>query len=249
MKMIATRKLGVAALLLCAAIAVTTVAPSTADASSAVRISQVYGGGGGSTGLYIYDYIELFNNSGASVVVPAGGWALMYGSATGTSFGSTTGNAALIPAGTVIPACGYLLIQCGTAGSGGVALPVTPDIVAAGPNISASTGKLALVDNQTIPGPLCSGNVMGMEPSPIIDAVGWGPTANCFEASVFPTATTNQQSVERAAAGATDSDNNASDFAIQGTPVPRNSSTAVNPACAAVPTHSDTWGRLKVLYR
>lgn len=245
MKRIATRKLGFAALLLGAALAVA----STALAAGAVRISQVYGGGGGSTGTYIFDYVELFNNSGSNVVVPAGGWALMYGSATGTSFGSTAGNVALIPGGTVIPACGYYLVQCGTAGSGGVALPVTPDLVTAGPNISASTGKIALIDNQTVPGPLCSGNVNGMEPSPVIDAVGWGPTANCFETAVFGTATTNTQSIERGGAGTTDSDNNAPDFAIQGSPVPRNSSSPLNTACLATPTHPDTWGRVKMLYR
>lgn len=245
MKMVATRNLGFAALVLCAALAVA----STAFASGSIRISQVYGGGGGSTGTYIYDYVELFNNSGSPVVVPAGGWALMYGSATGTSFGSTATNAALIPGGTVIPACGYFLVQCGTAGTGGVALPVTPDLVTAGPNISASTGKIALVDNQTIPGPLCSGNVTGMEPSPILDAVGWGPTANCYETAVFGTATTNTQSIQRAGNGTTDADNNSSDFAIQGTPVPRNSASPINPNCTPTSVSPGTWGRVKVIYR
>lgn len=245
MKMVATRKFGLAALSLCAALAVA----STAFASGSVRISAVYGGGGGSTGTYIFDYVELFNNSGANVVVPAGGWALMYGSATGSSFGSAATNVALIPAGTVIPSCGYFLVQCGTAGSGGVALPVTPDLVTSGPNISASTGKIALIDNQTVPGPLCSGNVNGMEPSPVLDAVGWGPTANCYESSVFPTATANTQSVDRGGAGTTDSDNNASDFAINGSPVPRNSASPKNPTCLATPTYPETWGRVKMLYR
>lgn len=221
--------------------------PAVADAASAVRISQVYGGGGGSSGYYVDDYVELFNNSGSPVNI--GGWALMYGSATGTSFGSTSGNASLIPANTMIPACGYFLIRVGTTGTGGLALPVTPDLSTAGPNISASTGKIALVDNQTIPGPVCAGNVMGMEPSPIIDAVGWGPTANCYEASVFATATSNQQAIVRGGDGVSDTDNNSADFSIVTNPVPRNSSSPANTQCLATPNMPGTWGRVKVLYR
>ena len=213
------------------ALAMGTLLAQSALASSAVRISQVYGGGGGSTGYYNDDYVELFNFSGADVVVPVGGWALMYGSATGTSFGSTSGNASLIPAGTVIPSCGYLLIRVGTTGTNGLALPVTPDLSTAGPNISATTGKIALADNQTIPGPACAGNVTGMEPSPIIDAVGWGPTSNCFETTVFGTATTNQQGIVRGGGGMNDTDVNSADFSIQTNPVPRNSSSPKNVDC------------------
>lgn len=231
------------------ALALGTLIAQSALAAGTVRISQVYGGGGGSSGYYNDDYVELFNNSGAAVVVPAGGWALMYGSATGTSFGSTAGNVALIPAGTTIPSCGYLLIRVGTTGTNGLALPVTPDLSTAGPNISATTGKIALVNNQTIPGPLCSGSVLGMEPSPILDAVGWGPTANCYEGSVFPTATSNQQAIVRGGGGMTDTDNNAGDFAIVSSPVPRNSASPKNADCLITPAHTDTWGHLKLLYR
>src|SRR5215470_17809365 len=56
---------------------------SSAFASNAVRISQVYSGGGASTGTPTYnkDYIELFNNSGSPVNI--GDWVLEYGSAAG----------------------------------------------------------------------------------------------------------------------------------------------------------------------
>ena len=98
------------------------VLAQSAFAANSVRISQLYGGGGTSSGAYQYDYVELFNNSGSTVAI--GGWTLQYGSASGTSgLGSTPGsNVGLIPAGATIGPCGYYLIQCGSAGSGGVAL-------------------------------------------------------------------------------------------------------------------------------
>lgn len=237
------------ATILIVAMALGALLAQSAFAAGTVRISQVYGGGGGSSGYYNDDYVELFNNSGAAVVVPAGGWALMYGSATGTSFGSSSTNASLIPAGTTIPSCGYLLIRVGTTGTNGLALPVTPDLSTAGPNISATTGKIALMNNQTIPGPLCSGNVMGMEPSPILDAVGWGPTSNCFETNRFNTATSNQDAIVRGNGGMTDTDDNSTDFAIVLAPVPRNSASPKNAQCLVTPTNSNTWGQLKLLYR
>jgi len=102
----------------------------------------------GSTGTYMFDYVELYNFSSYPVTVPPGGWALMYGSATEPSFGSTVGNIANIPAGAVIPACGCYLVQVGPAGTGGAQFPVAPDLIAPGPAISPTTGKIALFDNQ-----------------------------------------------------------------------------------------------------
>src|SRR4051794_19422397 len=82
--------------------------------STTVTISQVYGGGGGSTGTYLYDYIELHNLSSASVDLT--GWAVQYASATGSAWSATalTGS---------IPAGAYYLVQEGNAGSVGAPLP------------------------------------------------------------------------------------------------------------------------------
>ena len=87
------------AALLAGALNLTLVPATSAQAlSSGVVLSQVYGGGGGS-GYYLYDYVELFNLGTSAVNI--GGWSVQYGSATG-NFGSSTGNIYAIPAGTTI---------------------------------------------------------------------------------------------------------------------------------------------------
>jgi hypothetical protein len=214
---------------------------TSAFASNAVRISQVYGGGGGGSGTYLFDYVELFNASGAPVNI--GGWSLQYGSATGTAFGSSATNVANLPAGVAIAPCSYYLVQVGPAGTGGVPFPVTPDLISANPTMSATTGKIALISNQTINNP-CSGNSVG---GIYVDVVGYG-TANCFETANAPT-TTNVQAVVRNSGGLTDTDNNSADFALVTNPVPRNSASPQNTECLATPTSNNTWGHVKSLYR
>src|SRR5512138_1778412 len=73
-----------------------------------VVISQVYGGGGNSGGVYTNDFIELFNRGTSAVSLE--GWSVQYTSATGTgSFGANTGQ--LTPlTGSLAPGQ-YLLIQ------------------------------------------------------------------------------------------------------------------------------------------
>jgi len=214
---------------------------TSAFAANPVRISQVYGGGGGSTGTYLFDYIELFNASGSAVSI--GGWSVQYGSATGTSFGSAATNIANIPAGVAIAPCSYYLIQCGASGTAGTALPVTPDVITAGPSISATTGKLALINNQ-IGGNACSGNTSG---AIYVDVVGFG-TGNCFETAVAP-GTTSTSAAVRNGGGMADTDNNSADFSISASPTPRNSQSPQNVDCLATPTSNNTWGHVKSLYR
>src|SRR5579884_3280259 len=106
-----------------AALAAFVFASSAFAGSPNIVISQVYGGGGASTGTPTYktDYIELFNTSGAAVTLT--GYSLQYGSATG-NFSSVFA----IPAGTTIPAGGYLFAQVSTAGTAGANFPVAPDL-------------------------------------------------------------------------------------------------------------------------
>lgn len=212
-----------------------------AAGSPNVRISQVYGGGGGASGTYIYDYVELFNNSGSPVNI--GGWSLQYGSATGTSFGSSAVNVFAFPANTIIQPCKYLLVQTSSAGTGGVALPVAADLVTTNLNMSGTAGKVALINNSTGNNP-CTGNTVN---GIFVDVVGYG-TANCFETAAAP-GTNSTQGVVRNGAGTVDTNSNTADFALVSAPVPHNSASAVNASCLSVPAMNSTWGQLKSLYR
>jgi hypothetical protein len=202
--------------------------------STTVVISQVYGGGGGSSGTYLHDYVELHNIS--NVTQDISGFQLMYGSATG-QFGSSAGNIYTFPAGTTIPAGGYLLIQTSAAGSAGAALPVTPDYTTTNLTMSGTSGKLALVT------PTFTGNTCGATATPctlpnanIIDLVAWG-TANNAEGGASVNngvALTSTQGAVRKSSGCKETNNNNTDFEVVTGPVPKNSaSTAVN--CAPLP--------------
>jgi hypothetical protein len=221
---------------------------SWALASSAlagpVKISQVYGGGGGSSGTYIFDYVELFNSSPAPVNI--GGWSLQYGSSAGTSFGSTASNIANIPTDTFIAGCSYYLVQVGTAGTGGIALPVTPDLVnGTGPNMAQGAGKIALINNQ-VGGNACAGHSVG---GIYEDVVGYGG-ANCFE-TASAAATTNVSAAVRKSLGLQDTDDNSADFDIiasAGLTI-HNSQSGPNPNCQVTPNSPSTWGSIKTIYR
>ena len=210
-------------------------------AANQVRISQVYGGGGGSTGTYLRDYVEIYNSGNTPVNI--GGWTLEYGSATG-NWGSSAGNIFTFPVNTIIQPCQYLLLEAGANGTAGAALPVTPDFQTptSGFSMSATTGKVALFSTG-----VGNANVAcGAEAGPIVDKVSYG-TGNCPEVTNVGTLSSTQGAV-RNAAGATDTDNNLNDFTIVGNPVPRNGQS-FNPACLVTPTKSSTWGQVKSIYR
>jgi hypothetical protein len=204
------------------------VVATTAFASNVVRISQVYGGGGSSSGYYKYDYVELFNNSGCPVNI--GGWTLQYGSATG-SFASNTFGIATIPAGATIPACGYYLIQCGSAGSGGIDLPITADFAnAVGPNLSGSSGKVAIFSDAV------TNRTCAQALAVAIDLVGYG-TANCYEGAAAAPVEDVTHLEQRGNAGATDTDQNGNDFTLQlcSADPPHNTASARSHYCEGGP--------------
>lgn len=231
MKKLVTTLLSVAALALVA---------NASFAASAVRISQVYGGGGGS-GTYLYDYVELFNSSGVAVNV--GGWALEYGSATG-NWGSATTNYYVLPAGTTIQPCSYLLIQTGSAGTAGVALPVTPDLVTSAISASQSNGKIGLFTS------LQSNIACASIPAGVtVDKMAYG-TANCWEGAAACAALSNSTVAVRGNGGLTDTDNNSTDFAVVATgPIMHNAASGPSAACLTTPSMKGTWGALKSIYR
>ena len=115
--------------------------PDTEVVSTTLVLSQVDGGGGGSTGTYLYDYVEIKNVSNSTQSL--NGLALYYGSATG-NFASATANAFALPNVNIAPGK-YFLVQLGSAGTSGAMLPVTPDATTTNINMSLSSGKIALL--------------------------------------------------------------------------------------------------------
>lgn len=204
-----------------------TLVPSVGRSQIAthVVISEVYGGGGNSGATYKNDYVELYNPTGALVVMTD--WSIQYASATG-SFGSANKT----KFSGLIPSHGFFLVQEAQGAGGTVALP-TPDAIGL-IAMSSSNGKVALAsDTNTVSGPT-SANV--------VDFVGYG-TANMYEGSGAVSALSNTTSAERkaqststaasmSAGGADetlgngwDSNNNGGDFVIRTSPEPQNTAS------------------------
>ena len=181
--------------------------------TSGVVISQVYGGGGTT---YTRDYIELFNAGSAPVSLT--GWSVQYASATGT------GNfAATAISGSLQPGQYYLVGLATTAG--GAALPAAD--ASGSTNMSASAGKVIVANIAT--SLACNGGstpCSAAQLAQIVDALGYGG-ANYFEGTAAPVLSATTAAL-RAAAGCTDTNNNASDFSA-GTPAPRNSASPLAP--------------------
>ena len=202
-----------------------------------IVISQVYGGGGNSGGVYTNDFVELFNRG--TVTVSLAGWSIQYTSATGAgNFGSST--TLITPLSGSLAAGQYLLIQ-EAAGANIIAPLPTPDVTDSTPiNMSGTGAKVALVNTTTPLG--CNGVANTCTPAAlatIVDLVGWDG-ANFYEttgvAGTGPApATTNPTAIFRNNGGCTDTDNNSSDFGPAVAPVPRNTASPLNP-CAAPPT-------------
>ncbi len=197
------------------------LAAFNASAVGNVVISQMYGGGGGS-GYYLYDYVELYNRTDTAVDVS--GWSIQYGSATGI-VGQNINFVCALPAGTVIPPGGYFLVQLSTAGTSGRLFPVRADLTNTAPsilNLSQASGKVALANINT---PL---NLPASGPLPdsrIVDFVGYG-AAGLGEGGTKVNngvALNNMQGCVRKMAGLQDTDNNNIDFDVVTPPVPRNS--------------------------
>ena len=176
----------------------------TVASAAKVVISQVYGGGGNSGATYKNDFIELYNSGTVSVDLST--YAVQYASSTGTTWQETT------LSGTLLPGHYYLIQEA--AGTGGTVNLPTPQAIGT-IAMAGTAGKVALTKTQTL---LSGGNPIGN--ANLVDFVGYG-TADAFEGSGAAPAPSNTTSDLRAKGGATDTNNNASDFAT-GAPNPRN---------------------------
>ncbi|PZR33195.1 MAG: hypothetical protein DI538_18445, partial [Azospira oryzae] len=177
-------------------------------AQSQVVISEVYGGGGNSGATYKNDFVELYNPTSSAIDIT--GWSVQYASATAS--GATSWQVTLFPSGSIIQAGGYFLVQQ-AAGSGGTVNLPTPDVTGT-LALSGTAGRVALVNSST---PL----VGCILTSGVIDLVGFGTTATCFEGTGPTPAPSNTTSAERKSP-CIDTNNNANDFRTTA-PNPQNS--------------------------
>ena len=210
------------------------VSAPVGNAPGKVVISQVYGGGGNSSATLRYDFIELFNAGGTAVDVT--GWSVQYASAA-NQFGTGT----ITPISGVIQPGGYYLVQEASGANTAAANLPTPDAIGT-IALSGTNGKVALSNTTTSLGANCTG-------SAVIDLVGYGSTASCFEGSAPTSVLTNTTAALRKLNGCTDTDDNAADFTT-GTPTPRNSASPVN-LCNPVsvqPTITATPNSLNIAY-
>ncbi len=188
---------------------------SSTTGTGEVVISQVYGAGGSTGATFKSDYIELFNRG--SVPVAIGNWSVQYGSAA-----NNFSQHATIPAGTIINAGHYFLVAL-SSDTVGADLP-TPDFAPTGTaafNISASNGKVALVDDVSVLA--CGAAATRCSSTAISDLVGFG-TSSDFEGHVAPTPGASTKALFRAAGGCLDSNDNKNDVST-GSAAPRNSAT------------------------
>jgi predicted extracellular nuclease len=194
---------------------------------SGLVISQVYGGGGATTGspTYKVDWVELFNAGSAPVDLT--GLSLQYGSSTG-NFGASSGNVAALPSDTLQPGQYYLVAMNATT-TVGADLPLTADSTGYAVAMSATAGKIALVTGTTA---LACGGASACDTTQaarFIDLIGYGTGSSANRAETSPTAAlSNTSGAVRKLGGCTDSDNNLNDFTVQSAPVPRNSASTLN---------------------
>lgn len=219
---------------------------SRPSASTTLVISQFDGGGGGSTGTYLNDYVELKNISSSPQSL--NGLSLYYGSATG-NFASSATNAFALPDVTLAPGK-YYLVQLGATGTAGAPLPVTPDSTTTNLSMSASNGKVALA-TAALPINTCGATATPCSPAQLallVDWVAYGTGGNGAPGvgeggtSVNNGASmTSSQGGVRKNNGCQDTDNNNNDFDVVTAPVPRNNSTAAS-TCGVIntPTASPT---------
>ena len=199
--------------------------PNAPPAAGEIVFSQIYSRGGIPGSTFQNNYLEFFNKSNNTV--DFGGCQIYIATDTGVfdrsiSFVSSRG--------IFIPPHRYLLIKFGPDSTNGAPLP-NPDLTAIFhidpppgvppiPDLNLSpSGKVFL----TVPGTSLLGTTCPLPNSQILDFVGYGATANCFEGSGPTETTSNTTAVLRKNGGFIDTDNNANDFALR-PPSPRNSS-------------------------
>ena len=185
------------------------------DDTPDLAISQVYGGGGNASATYTNDFIEIFNQGKTTIDFSVTPYSVQYAAATS----NFTSNKTDLTSGILQPGR-YFLVQEGSSGSVGAALP-TPDATGS-IGLAATAGKVALVLGTN----LLNGSGCPLGPT-VVDFLGYGTTANCFETAPIAVSGTNAnaRSVIRTVS-CTDTNNNSTNFSNPVTaPVAHNAAT------------------------
>lgn len=175
-----------------------------------VVISQIYGGGGNSGAPFTNDFLELFNRSQAPVSIS--GYSVQYASSTGASWQKVDLSGTLAPGQ-------YYLIRLASGGANGEPLPAADAMGTIA--MAATTGKVALVNNGVLLNSSCP-----IGPN-VVDFVGYGNSANCFEGSDSTPAPAADKAAVRIGQGCADTNDNATNF-LALAPAPRNTSSPFN---------------------
>jgi len=185
--------------------------PSPSPANTRVVISQVYGGGGNSGAPFRNDFIELFN--AGNTTVDLSGWSVQYASST-----ASTWNVTVLTPAQLAPGQHYL-VQEASGGSNGNPLPApdTTGTIA----LAATAGKVALVRTTATLSGTCPADAN------IIDFVGYGTAANCFEGSGPAPAPGHSTATVRGNNGCLDAGSNNADF-VTAPPNPGNSAAPIH---------------------
>lgn len=168
----------------------------TVSAFSQVVIYEIYGGGGNTGAIYNKDYIMLRNNGTSSVNLA--GFSIQYAPPASASWNVVSLSGSIQPGG-------FYLIQMGSGGSIGAALPTANATDPNNTNINATDGKIILKNNTIAETTTTPANAN------ILDLVGYGNTASTSETSPAPSPS-NTQSITRRNNGQ-DTGNNSVDFA------------------------------------
>ena len=167
-------------------------------AAAQVVVSQVYGGGGNSGATLRSDFIELRNTGDTAVSLD--GWSVQYASSAGSSWQRTP------LAGTIAPG-GYYLVKQADGAGGTVDLP-TPDATGT-IAMAATNGKVALVNGGGVLSGTCP-----LDAVTLVDFVGFGSSANCFEGAGATATLSNTTAALRNGDGSVDTDDNGVDDTV-----------------------------------
>ena len=183
-------------------------------------VNEVYGGGGNSGAPFDRDFVELHNPGDTGVALA--GYSLQYAAVAGASWQVT-------PLSGTVPAGGTFVV--GQAFGANTAAPDVPvDLEGTNVAMSGTGGKVALVQGVT---PLTCGTGCAAV-DPVVDLVGWGPTASSYAGSGPAPATTNATSASRDDQHTHTADN-AADFTV-GTPTPQAAHEDPDPEPTPTPT-------------